>query len=31
MTFKDVFKSSFLEQATSFSLTDTLIALALAD
>ena len=30
MTFKDVFKSSFLEQATSFSLTDTLIALALA-
>lgn len=30
MTFKDVFKSSFLEQATSFSLTDTLVALALA-
>ncbi len=30
MTFNDIFKSSFLEQSTSFSLTDTLIALALA-
>lgn len=30
MTFSDIFKSSFLEQSTSFSLTDTLIALALA-
>lgn len=30
MTFNDVFKSSFLEQSTSFSLTDTLIVLALA-
>lgn len=30
MTFNDIFKSSFLEQSTSFSLTDTLIVLVLA-
>lgn len=30
MTFKDIFKSSFLEATTSFSLTDTLLALAIS-
>lgn len=30
MTFNDIFKSSFLEQVTSFSVTDMLISLALA-
>lgn len=30
MTFNDIFKSSFLEQVTAFSFTDTLISLALA-
>lgn len=30
MTFNDIFKSSFLEQVTSFSLTDMVISLALA-
>ncbi len=30
MTFKDIFKSSFLEQASSFSVLDTVIALGLA-
>lgn len=30
MTFKDIFKSSFLENATSFSIMDTIIALLLA-
>ena len=30
MTFNDIFKSSFLEQVNAFSLTDTLISLALA-
>ena len=30
MSFKDIFKSSFLERTTSFSIPDTLISLALA-
>lgn len=30
MTFQDIFKSSFLEKTTSFSVLDMLIALALA-
>lgn len=30
MNFSDIFKSSFLEKATSFSVTDTLLALSLA-
>lgn len=30
MTFQDIFKSSFLESFSSFSLTDTLLSLAAA-
>ena len=30
MTFSDIFKSSFLEKVTEFSLLDTLLALALS-
>ena len=30
MTFNDIFKSSFLEKVSSFSLVDALIALAMA-
>ena len=30
VNFSDIFKSSFLEKTTSFSVTDTLIALGLA-
>lgn len=30
MTFNDIFKSSFLEQVSSFSFTDMIISLALA-
>ena len=30
MTFKDIFKSSFLETTTTFSITDTILALILS-